>query len=147
MLVPGHLKVTTVPSNADLWIDGVWQGKTPLDATPGPGAHRVVIIAAGHFMLKQVYETTDGEIIRRSLSPVEPPTHGNAYLDIECRNEGKLPIFIDDLETGLLCPARMVPVAAGRRKIAIYDPIIHDFIAQEIAVSPSATPLPVRFRE
>lgn len=145
MLVPGHLTVSTAPPNADLWIDGLWQGKTPLEVTPGPGAHRVLLIAPGHLMLNEVYDTTEGELVKRALDPIEPPTRGDAHVDIECHSEGRFPIMIDGLETGLLCPARMVPVASGRRRIAIFIPALREPVGQEVTVPTGSKPTLVRF--
>lgn len=145
MLVPGRLSVATIPPNADLWVDGEWQGKTPLDVAPGPGAHRVVIIAPGHLVFKGVYDTTDGEIIRRALDPIEAPARGQAYLDIQCKSEGRFPVFIDGLDTGLLCPAKMVPVFSGRREVAIFVPVLQDSVVQVVTVPPGSKPRAIRF--
>ena len=145
MLVPGRLGVSTIPTNADLWVDGVWQGKTPLDVAVGPGAHRVVIIAPGHLIFKGVYDTTEGEIIRRALDPIDPPTRGQAHMTIECQTKDRFPILIDGLETGLLCPTTMIPVVPGRRSIAIFIPVLGDSVAQEVAVRSGSEPILVRF--
>ena len=86
-----------------------------------------------------------GQIVKRVLDPIEPPARGDAHVDIECQSEGRFPIMIDGLETGLLCPARMVPIASGHRKIAVFIPALREPVGQEVTVTTGYKPTLVRF--
>lgn len=130
--VPGHLFLATTPDQADVWVDGALKGKTPVDLVVGPGGHRVVAIKRGYRMLRAVYDTTDGEYVRKDLQRAAVPTVGDAFLDVDCREPGNFPLFIDDEETGLLCPAPRVPVASGKHNVGIYVPAKRAVVAVEV---------------
>jgi len=86
------------------------QGQTFADIFVGKGSHRIVVIAPGHRMFREVADTTAGMIIRRTLVPVLPPAGGNGVVSVDCRSAGRLPVLptfpisIDNEETGILCP-------------------------------------------
>ena len=145
--VPGHLSMDTNPTGADLWIDGVLHGKTPLDVEIGPGGHRVMAIAAGHRIFRAVFDTTEGDIVKRDLSPVDPPVRGNAFVNVECRSPGKYPVQIDNQETGLLCPTKMIPVPAGLHQVALFVPSQRGTVAQELDIPAGPKPTVVHFKE
>jgi hypothetical protein len=141
--VPNHLNLDTTPSGADVWVDGVLRGKTPVDLVIGPGGHRVVVLKDGFRMKKDVYDTTNGEWIRINLQPSNYPRTGQTYLNVYCRGTNRYPVFVDEEDTGHLCPARMVPVGPGRRKVAVFVPNRRGFATSEVDVSVSPRPLPV----
>jgi len=145
--VPNRLNLDTVPSGTDVWVDGVLRGKTPVDLVIGPGGHRVVVLKDGFRMKKDVYDTTGGEWVRLNLQAATYPRSGQTYLNVSCWGEHHYPVFVDDEETGRLCPATMVPVGPGRRKIAVYVPNRRGFAATEVDVSVSPKPLPVTVRD
>jgi hypothetical protein len=120
--VPGHLDLATDPDQADVWVDGALMGKTPVDLVLGPGGHRVVAIKPGYRMLRAVYDTTEGEYARRDLQRAVAPTTGDAFLDVDCSEPKRFPVFLDDEETGLLCPVKKMPVVSGRHTIGIFVP-------------------------
>jgi hypothetical protein len=141
--VPGHLDLDTVPSGADVWVDGVLRGSTPVDLVLGEGGHRVVLLKDGFRMHKDVYSTTDGEWVRPQLQPVPTWPEGGAYVNVTCKSGNRFPIFIDDEETGRLCPAVMIPVRPGQHKVAAFVPARRTFAATEVKVPPGKKPLPV----
>jgi serine/threonine-protein kinase len=141
--VPGHLDIDTVPSGAEIWVDGVRRGNTPADLLLGEGGHRVVLLKEGFRMHKDVYDTTRGEWIRRELVPVPAWPEGGATVNVTCRSGNRLPVFVDDEETGRLCPVVMLPVLPGQRKIAVFVPERRAFAATEVNVPPGKKPLPV----
>ena len=120
--MPDHLNLATNPDQADVWVDGLFKGKTPVDLVIGPGGHRVVAVKPGYRMLRAVYDTTDGEYVRKDLQRAGAPTIGDAFLDVDCSAPNKFPVFLDDEETGLLCPVKKMPVPCGRHNVGIFVP-------------------------
>ncbi len=145
--VAGHLIVETVPPGASVWVDGALKGKTFADIMVGEGGHRIVVIAPGRRMFRDVVDTGRGTIVRRTLVPVEPPTRGNGFIDVECRTAGEFPILIDEEETGLLCPAKMMPVAAGKHVVGIFVPPEQRSVLVETTVAIGARPVVVKFSQ
>jgi serine/threonine protein kinase len=145
--VAGHLIVETVPPGATVWVDGVIKGKSFADIVVGEGGHRIVLIAPGHRMFRDVVDTSSGTILRRTLVPVEPPTRGNGFMDVDCRTAGKFPVLLDDEETGLLCPAKLVPTNPGKHMVGIFVPHERRTILVETTVEAGAKPAVVKFSD
>lgn len=141
--VPDHLFVDSQPHGASVWIDRVWKGVTPLDLPVGAGGKGLVLVAAGYHIYRDSFDASEGAIIRRALVPVTGPVRGDAFLKIVCRTAGKYPVFIDDVETGLLCPASHVPVSAGIHRVGVFVPTAGKLIAVEIAVPAGPKPVVV----
>ena len=145
--VAGHLIVETVPPGATVWVDGVSKGKSFADIVVGEGGHRIVLIAPGHRMFRDVVDTSRGTIVRRTLVPVDPPTRGTGFIDIDCRTVGKFPILLDEEETGLLCPAKLVPTKPGKHTVGIFVPRERRTILVETTVEMGAKPSVVKFSD
>lgn len=145
--VAGHLIVETVPPGATVWVDGAIKGKTFADIVVGEGGHRIVVIAAGHRMFRDVVDTSRGAIVRRTLAPIDPPTRGNGFVDVDCLTVGKLPILLDEEETGLLCPAKMLPTTAGKHLVGVFVPQERRTVLVETTVAIGGKPSVVKFSE
>jgi serine/threonine protein kinase len=145
--VAGHLIAETAPPGAMLWVDGILKGKTFTDIVVGDGGHRVVLIAPGHRMFRDVVDTTTGVIIRRTLPAIDPPIHGNGFIDVECRTSGKFPVLVDEEETGLLCPIKMMPTTTGKHLVGIFVPPERRTVAVETTVDIGSKPAVVKFSE
>jgi serine/threonine protein kinase len=145
--VAGHLVVDTVPPGAVVWVDGVKRGKTFTDLVIGEGGHRIVVIAPGHRIFREVLDTTHGVILRRTLVPIESPTKGEGFLSVECKSEGDYPILLDEEETGLLCPVKSIPVALGKHLVGIFLPVQRKTTTIDVIVSPGNEPTTARFNE
>ncbi len=143
--VAGHLIAETAPPGAMLWVDGILKGKTFTDIVVGDGGHRIVLIAPGHRMFRDVVDTTTGVIIRRTLLPIDPPIHGNGFIDVECRTNGKYPVLVDEEETGLLCPIKMMPTTTGKHVVGIFVPPERRTVAVETTVEIGSKPAVVKF--
>jgi len=141
--VPYHLFVDSQPHGASVWVDGVWKGKTPIDLLAGAGGKDLVLVAAGYHFFRDSFDAAEGAIIRRALVPVAGPVRGDALLNVVCRTEGKYPVFIDEVETGLLCPARHVPVAAGTHRVGVFVPAERKLIAVEVTAPAGPEPVEV----
>ncbi len=146
-LVAGHLVVETVPPGAMVWVDGVLRGKTFADIMVGEGSHRLVVIAPGYRMLRDVVDTSHGTIIRRTLTEVPAPLRGNGFVDVTCRTADRYPVLLDDEETGKLCPVSMLPTTAGKHTVGIFVPLARRVLALEVVVEAGAKPTIVRFGE
>jgi hypothetical protein len=145
--VAGHLIAETVPPGAMVWVDGVLKGKTFADIVVGEGGHRIVLVAAGHRMFRDVVDTSRGAIVRRTLAPIDPPIHGNGFIDVECQTHGKFPVLLDEEETGLLCPAKMLPTATGKHLVGIFVPQERRTVSVETTVEIGSRAAVVTFSE
>jgi eukaryotic-like serine/threonine-protein kinase len=144
---PGHLFLDTSPSQADVWVDGNLRGKTPVDLLVGKGSHRVVAVKEGYRILRAVFDTTLGEFARRGLQRAGFARFGDGLVDIDCVTTNRYPIFIDDEETGLLCPTRRLPVPSGKHSVGIFVPNRRANVTVEVVVPPGRQPKRVAFKE
>jgi len=142
--VPNHLSVDTQPHGAHVWIDGVWKGNTPLDVVVGAGDRRLVLVAAGHRMIRETFDAREGSVIRLALDRVVGPVRGDAFLNVICRTSGKYMVFIDEVETGLFCPASHVPVPAGAHHVGVFVPADRKLVAVEVMAPAGPKPVEVR---
>lgn len=145
--VPSHLDLDTIPSQADVWVDGVLRGKSPVDLDLGPGGHRVVLVKQGYRFHKDVYDTTHGEYIRLQLRPIGLQPPGGAFLNLKCNGSNHYPILVDDDETGYLCPTAMLPVLPGRRKVGVFVPMRRAAVSTEVDVPKGPKPFPVTLQD
>jgi len=141
--VPNHLFVDTQPHGANVWVDGVWRGNTPVDVLAGPGNKGLVLVAAGHHMFRTSVDAREGAIIRVALERAADPVRGDAFLNVVCHTTGRYPVFIDEVETGLLCPARLVPVSAGPHRVGVFVPSERKLMAVEITAPAGPKPVEV----
>jgi hypothetical protein len=94
-------------------------------------------------MLRAVYDTTEGEYVRKHLPRVAAPTVGDAFLNLECREANKYPVFLDDEETGLLCPVAKLPVISGKHSVGIFVPVKRAVVTVEVVAQPGRQPMRV----
>jgi hypothetical protein len=119
-LPPGRLEVATRPPGADVWVDGVEKGRSPLAIDTQPGSHRLVITMPGYRMLRDAVSTHNGAHIERDLLPVPRVARGGVPLTVVCATQNKYPVFIDGQDTGMLCPLQDVEIDPGRHVIGIF---------------------------
>lgn len=117
---PGKLTVVTTPAGATVWIDGEEKGRTPLSITTKPGGHRIVIVKSGFKMLREVADTTESATLKRTLAAANANFNGQVALKVQCKTEGKYPVFIDGRDTGILCPAEGLMIQEGQRLIGVF---------------------------
>ena len=138
-----HLFVDTQPRGAQVWIDGTMKGNTPLDLPVGAGGKRLVLIAAGYEIVQETFDAREGSIIRVALVPVAGPARGDAFVNVACRTPGRYPIFVDDLATGLLCPAGQMPVSAGSHRVGVFVPAERKLVTVETTAAAGPRPVEV----
>jgi serine/threonine protein kinase len=119
-LPKGHLVLKVIPSGAVVWIDGQEVGTAPSTMITAPGAHRLVITAPGHRMLRDVVDTTNGVIFEREMVPAIFPLTGSVGLNVACTTEGKYPVFVDGKEIGALCPISGVRLDPGKHMVGVF---------------------------
>jgi hypothetical protein len=145
--VAGHLIVETVPPGATVWVDGAIKGKSFADIVVGEGGHRIVLIAPGHRMFRDVVDTSRGTILRRSLVPVDPPTRGNGFIDVDCRTVGKFPDSARRRGNRLVVPSQVGAYQAGQAHGGIFVPQERRTILVETTVEAGAKPAVVKFSD
>jgi hypothetical protein len=116
----GHLVLKISPAGAVVWIDGQESGSAPNTMLTTPGVHRIVIVASGYRMLRDVVDTSRGAVIERQLAPAVFPLTGAVGVNVACTTEGKYPVFIDGREIGALCPIAGVRLDPGKHMVGIF---------------------------
>ena len=128
----------TQPAGAMLWINGGARGLAPMKTELKERHKDLVIIKAGW---KRVEQTLNHATLMAEqtfkLEPVQAP-RGNATIRVQCQQEGKYPISIDGVETGLLCPAD-VSVAAGDHLVEVLVPWRFKWYGNRIVVGAHQT--------
>jgi hypothetical protein len=97
-------------------------------------------------MFRDVFDTSNGIIIRRTLPEIPPPVRGSGFVEISCRTADRFPILLDDEETGLLCPARL-PTSGGKHTVGIFVPPERRTVAVETTVGVGSSPAKVVFSQ
>jgi hypothetical protein len=116
----GHLVLKVSPPGAAVWLDGQEVGSTPSTILTQPGAHRLVIVAPGYRMLRDVVDTSKGALFEREMVPAIFPLTGSVGLNVACTTEGKYPVFIDGKEIGVLCPIAGVRLDPGKHMVGVF---------------------------
>jgi hypothetical protein len=143
----GRLVAETVPPGATVWVDGVAKGTTFADIVVGPGPHRVALTLPGYRTFRDTVDTSRGVIIRRNLVAVPPPGPNAGFVRVECSTVGKLPILIDDEETGFVCPALAVPTTVGKHMVSIFLPGEKRAVSVAVTVEAGGKPATAKFSE
>ncbi len=97
-VVPGEVAVTTRPAGADVLIDGQHRGVTPLELSLSPGAHSLVVRAAGDERAVPLTVVSGSAVAQyfemNAAAPppepaarpvVAPPARARAYVDVRSR--------------------------------------------------------------
>jgi hypothetical protein len=143
----GRLVAETVPPGATIWVDGEARGTTFADLVVGPGSHRVALTLPGYRTFRSTVDTSRGAIIRRNLGAVPPLGERGGFVRVECGTVGKLPILMDDEETGFLCPALAVPTTVGKHMVGIFLPREKRAVSVAVTVEAGGKPATVKFSE
>jgi serine/threonine protein kinase len=119
-LAPGQLQVDVKPNGAVIWIDGEERGTSPMTLTTQPGVHRLVVTAMGYRMLRDVVNTQQGMVFKRTMAPAVFPMNGSVSLSIGCHTHGKYPVCVDGREIGVLCPIAGIRLEPGKHMAGIF---------------------------
>jgi hypothetical protein len=127
--------IASKPDGATVWIDGEERGRTPCTVKLKPGSARLVLVHAGHLTSQLAIEVSEGAKIDATLKLAEPPMAGEARFRTECKTQGKLPVVVDDKETGILCPYSKMRVEPGTHTIGVLVPSTGKVHTKEITLS------------
>lgn len=103
-------------------FDGVDKGLSPQTLKWPGGTHKLVVVADGHKLLRR--DVTAAGKLDLALDPVKLPEdiQGPATVQVKCKTEGKLRIFIDGHDSGLTCPTESISVAPGKYTLSFVNP-------------------------
>lgn len=88
----GSLSIESIPSNASVRIDGVYQGTTPLKENVAPGSHRVVIEKDGYNLWSTTAKVESNGIVFVNATLTPSTTYG--YLSISS-NPNYSDVYVD----------------------------------------------------
>jgi len=122
-----RLVVRSVPSGADVSLDGVYRGRTPLDIAVAPGSmHDVLVARTGHAPWSRSFSAASGErtVLDARLEPVyvsltvrgEP---ADAEVLIDGVSRGRTPLTLDVLAGEHAIEVRKVPLASHESRITL----------------------------
>ncbi len=116
------VNMQTTPPGAQIWINGGERGITPAAIELKERHRSLVLVLAGYQRLEATLDH-DTLTAQRSwtLQPAMPPVAGHATVSVKCAKQGKYPIAVDGIETGLLCPAELA-LAPGAYEVSVYVP-------------------------
>jgi hypothetical protein len=102
---PSFLNVSSSPSGADIYIEGVYQGITPKNITINRGSYRVKLMKKGYFDYSTLTSITHGvqssviaDLVSATLFVSSSPSGADVYIDGSY--QGLTPINISDLALG-----------------------------------------------
>jgi hypothetical protein len=120
----GGIYVTTLPDNADIWVDGTYVGRSPVlvDALPR-GRHSVTITKSGWSVRELEVEVAPGRIALSSieLNAVAKPVSAAAKGRFVLRGSSKsAKVSIDGLVLGNI--DKPIELAAGPHRVTVATP-------------------------
>ncbi|MBL9007971.1 MAG: protein kinase [Myxococcales bacterium] len=116
-----ELVITTSPVGRILF-DGVDKGTAPQTLKWPGGSHKIVVIADGHKLLRR--DVTAAGMLDLKLDAAHLPedVQGPAQVQVKCKSEGKLRIFVDGHDSGLGCPSDGLSLAPGKHTLSFINP-------------------------
>jgi hypothetical protein len=112
IVLPGSITVLSTPSGSSIYLDGEYEGRTPLTASDiQPGTHTIELDAAGYYDWKTVVSVTGGssQVVTATLSPIPVATTG--WIEVSSKPSGAT-IYLDGVVKGLT-PAQGVKTLDG----------------------------------
>jgi hypothetical protein len=98
---PGSVTVLSTPSGSSIYLDGEYEGRTPVTLSDiQPGTHTIELDAAGYYDWKTVVSVTGGssQVVTATLSPIPVATTG--WIDVSSKPPGAT-IYLDGVAKGL----------------------------------------------
>jgi hypothetical protein len=100
ILRSGSVTVISTPSGAYIYMDGEYEGRTPLTINDiNPGTHTIELDASGYYDWKTTVSVTDGssQVVTATLSPY--PVTSTGWIEISSKPTGAS-IFLDGVLRG-----------------------------------------------
>lgn len=116
----GQLVIESVPKGAKVYLDGAPKGETPVTVEGVSDKQSLALIKAGYKLY--VAEIDGRGQVAVTLEEVTPPG-GPAGIKVRCHKKNRYYVFVDDYDTGQLCPTERIGVDIGQHEVEIYDPI------------------------
>jgi serine/threonine protein kinase len=116
-------RIASTPPGAQLYVDGVAYGQTPVSLPLPPGEHKVVLVAEGMTLWRGPVDA--GASIDAQLVTARLPEklEGEAGLKLVCKQPNVFRVFVDGADTGRTCPVEeRIPMVPGAHKVALYSP-------------------------
>jgi hypothetical protein len=127
----GKLVIASAPAGAEVFLDGAAKGRTPVELPASGDKHKLALFLPGH---KLALLDIDGSgRSETALEPVER-TRGPAGIKVKCSTRGRLYIYLDGKDTGLMCPTERLGVALGAHTVGTYDPATEETSSQTVHV-------------
>ncbi|HVN65988.1 MAG TPA: PEGA domain-containing protein [Methanomicrobiales archaeon] len=101
ILRSGSVTVISTPSGAYIYMDGEYEGRTPLTVSDiTPGTHTIELDASGFYDWKTTVSVTDGssQVVTATLSPI--PVTASGWIEISSK-PGGASILLDGVPKGL----------------------------------------------
>jgi len=122
-----RLVVRSTPSGADVSLDGVYRGRTPLDIAVAPGsAHEVLVARTGHAPWSRSFSAASGErtVLDARLEPVYVPLTvrgepADAEVLVDGVSKGRTPLTLQVLAGEHAIEVRKAPFAPHQAKITL----------------------------
>ncbi|MDB4969644.1 MAG: serine/threonine protein kinase [Myxococcales bacterium] len=120
---PPPTRVASTPPGAQIYVDGVAFGQTPVSLALENGEHKIVLVAEGMSLWRGPVDA--GASIDAQLVPAHLPAtlEGEAGLKLVCKQPGLFRVFVDGVDTGRTCPVEeRIAMTPGAHKLALYAP-------------------------
>jgi len=149
----GSLFVDSSPQSADVYVDGNYEGTSPLTVSGlEAGSHRVELHHAGYevAMVNEQVSPDQGTVADITLIPLSAGS-GSGSIDVSTSVPGAL-VYLDGIYRGSIQSGTVfsiVAVSPGSHELLLHLPGYQDFTqtvavnaGQEVSVSAAFTPLP-----
>jgi len=122
----GALDLRSVPSGAQVWIDRVPRGQTPIRLELPLGSHVILVLAEGMRLKRESVKVAPGQTqleVQLEAASLPAALTGNAGLKVRCKTLGELRVFVDAVDTGKSCPnEQRITTTPGPHTIGLYSP-------------------------
>ncbi|MBT8495510.1 MAG: PEGA domain-containing protein [Deltaproteobacteria bacterium] len=118
----GELSIESTPKGARVFLDGSEVGKTPYQTTATGDTHRLALVLNGHKLHLEEIKGAGAVTVELAKVGFKPTGQGGGF-KIRCKKKKRYRVFIDGVDTGVLCPTKRLRVPFGDHKVEIYDPI------------------------
>lgn len=136
------LSLSSTPS-AQIFLDGADKGTTPQTLKLAAGSHKLVLVAAGHKLLRRDVSETGKLDLKLEPARLPEDIQGSSEVKVKCKTEGKLRILVDGHDSGLSCPTETLSVSPGKHTLTFVNPADGSLKEKKIKVKKGKKPTKV----